>query len=246
MTTRTTRHVYNLVDTVKDTTNRTENEALALTRRIEHIADNFVSINQRLVFVMDAVQELRDLYNDNSQVNEQQETPTPPQERREVWRRPTEITHNRATAIRLTMPLLSQLIVDRFFNGDDAAALSPLTNLALSVDQVLANIQTNHNINVGQVPWGRIPFPIQHESIRELEKASHAFGIGLDECDQSWAAKWLVGYKWGYLYQYIRMRKNTPRAQRASTDEALDLGENNNNSTICSSFTRSHRNRMGS
>ncbi|KAI7846931.1 hypothetical protein BDC45DRAFT_542371 [Circinella umbellata] len=240
MTTRTTRrHVYNLVDTVKDTTNHTENGVLALTRRVEHIADNFVSINQCLDFVMDAVQELRELYNDNSQVNEQQETLTPPQ------RRPTEITYNRTTTIRLTMPLLSQLIVDLFFNGDDAAALSPLTIIALSVDQVLANIQTNHNINVVQVPWGRIPFPIQHESIRELEEASRAFRIGLDECDQSWAAKWLVGYKWGYLYQYIRMQ-NTPRAQRASTDEALDLGENNSNSTTCSSFTRSHRNRMGS
>ena len=79
MTTRTTRHVYNLVDTVKDTTNSTENEVLTLTRRVEHIADNFVSINQRLDFIMDAVQELRNLYNDNSQVNKQQETPTPPQ-----------------------------------------------------------------------------------------------------------------------------------------------------------------------
>ncbi|KAG2221866.1 hypothetical protein INT45_003580 [Circinella minor] len=84
MTARTTRHVYNLVDTIKDTTNRTESEVLALTQRVKHIADNFVAINQRLDYVMDAVQELRDLYNDNSQVNEQQETPIPPQERREV------------------------------------------------------------------------------------------------------------------------------------------------------------------
>lgn len=53
------------------------------------------------------------------------------------------------------------------------------------IRSILANIQTDHHIDVGQDPWGCVPCPAQHASVRKLEEALCIFGLDLDECDQS-------------------------------------------------------------
>ena len=76
MSSRTSRQIYNGLNNVTDPTNRTENQMLTLIRRVENISDDIRSFNQRLDHILDAVQEIRVLYNNNSQVNQQQKAPT--------------------------------------------------------------------------------------------------------------------------------------------------------------------------